>query len=291
MDLEYISRAAQEAAERMEAERLAGMPDPRMGNDFNKLTNMAFWWPRILHTKVPKPMTELVPIPYLDASNAMMAIDRGRFDEAVQVMFPHMERCVSFLMAQSPQAMFMRSFFHSAKHEVPSTKIERIAQIAPHLVILLEETMMKDIPFEGLALREFMYLDSPFTVFNGMPLAKERRVIIEANSKNLSCRVYPYWPLRAISSYSGHTQELPPDWQHRLAKLNAITGMERDILSQYAMILYKELMFDHPNWTFDFVQTKSGQWYFIDAAALEQSWRPDLEEETYGALAAWGCST
>lgn len=276
--------------EKMKADRLAGGPDPAMARRFNYYTSLGHWWPKILHTDVPKPRTRLVEIPYKDWYEAAWQLEEGTSHERIiEILNPHLAKCQEFLFAQFPQKAFMRSFFHSAKHEIDGPAITTGDELQARALTLLHETLLKDIPFEGLAIREFLHLEHKFTAFQGLPIARERRVLVTPSpgkfqepyqgtlfqQEGISVRVFPYWPKKAIVSWK---DPLPEGWEAQLDELNRDDARDTDILARNALVLYRELAADHPNWTFDFARTVGGTWYFIDAAVAEASWLPTWED-------------
>jgi hypothetical protein len=260
--------------------------DPLMTLQGNKVTSMRAWYPLV--DGLPfVPVTILQEIPYRTFLKAVDAVENDNRDNFKALMVEHIQAGLNWLKGGKP--LFVRSFMHSAKHEVPTIKIETEDQLWVNLSEIVYESVMKDIPFGGIAFRQFLDLQAPFQAFGGLPIAKERRVFVEradevisnghcfqASKDEVRLTITPYWPKKAIQ-FSSQVGE-PIDWRNQLDVLNKMTGKDCKHIEQLAWQIYDRVKHLHPNWSLDFAKDVRGHWWFIDAAAAEQSWRPNKDD-------------
>lgn len=140
--------------------------------------------------------------------------------------------------------------------------------LVDRLVAWHEMAGILGLSFRALVFREFLPLDAPFTAFNDMPVARERRYFVRDGK---AVCWHPYWQEQAVLAYRGATP-LPADWQQQLAQLNAMDDAEVQALTTMAETFGKR----NPGyWSVDFARTRAGRWVLIDAARGEVSWHPD----------------
>lgn len=168
--------------------------------------------------------------------------------------------------------LFLRSDQGSGKHEwkdtcyVPGEGV--LLKHVARLVAWHELAGMLGLSFRALVFREFLTLDAPFTAFNDMPVARERRYFVRDGK--VVCR-HPYWPDLTLFTYPGATP-LPPNWQQQLARLNTMDDAEVQDLTRMAVTFGER----NPGfWSVDFARTRAGRWVLIDAARGELSWHPE----------------
>ena len=223
-----------------------------MPNDSNN-SSMTYWWPLVQDCGVPMPRTEMVPV----GGDISSILDGGDFPERLVAD-------VTAACERMGYPAFLRSDRLSGKHEyIETCYVPGPEKIAQHICAITEEHAMSfDLPMpEAFAVREFLELDAPFKAFNGLPIARERRYFIRDGA--VVCH-HPYWPADAMRYPSR------PDWRTLLAALSV--EEHTGILTDYSMAIGRRLT---EFWSVDFAQTKSGAWYFIDAARGENSWHPE----------------
>lgn len=226
-------------------------------------SSIFIWLPAVKAAGVPTPRTEMV---YLGWKPMMGLLDGD----------PLPSRDIDRLVAAATRIgypLFLRTDLVSGKHDWAETCfVERERVLLQHVVSVIDYNGMLDMmgpPFVGLALREYIPLDSTFAAFNGMPVARERRYFAE-EGKAL-CR-HGYWIEDAIGTYGApHRPMLPPDWRQRLAALNE-EGEEVEQLTAWASAVSEHL---EGAWSVDFAQAADGRWLLIDMALAAESWHPE----------------
>lgn len=227
-------------------------------------SSLLHWYPRVKDV-LPCPKTVIVELTDDEISSLVGMLDGippspwlvDRLDAAArEIGYP----------------LFLRSDQGSGKHEWKDTcyvpfegaLLKHVAQ----LVAWHERAGILPLSFRALVFREFLTLDAPFTAFNDMPVARERRYFVRDGK--VVCW-HSYWVESALFTYWGATP-LPPDWQQQLARLNAMDDAEMQALTRMAEIFGEQ----NPGfWSVDFAMTKAGRWVLIDAARGELSWHPE----------------
>ena len=241
------------------------MPDTFQAlRDLEAESSLLVWYPKVKDV-LPCPKTVIVELTDDEISSLVGMLDGippspwlvDRLDAAArEIGYP----------------LFLRSDQGSGKHEWKDTcyvpfegaLLKHVAQ----LVAWHEMAGILGLSFRALVFREFLTLDAPFTAFNDMPVARERRYFVRDGK---AVCWHPYWAEQAVLAYRGATP-LPADWQQQLAQLNAMDDAEVATLTGMAETFGEQ----NPGfWSVDFAMTKAGQWVLIDAARGELSWHPD----------------
>lgn len=165
--------------------------------------------------------------------------------------------------------LFLRSDQGSGKHQWRRTcYVPAEEDLMSHVINLVEwhECIgIMGLPYEALVFREYVDLGAPFTAFDGMPIARERRLFVR--NGEVLCD-HAYWVSHALERCH-HT--LPEDWQGTLRALNTLHPDDRDLLYRMGAEFSRRV----PGyWSVDFAQTAGGDWLLIDAARGELSWHP-----------------
>jgi hypothetical protein len=164
--------------------------------------------------------------------------------------------------------LFMRNDFTSGKHRyVETCYVLDEESLLPHLYVVIEDALIRDAPVTSIVLREYIELDSKFKAFKGFPVAPERRYFVRQGK--VTCR-HPYWVQDSIEFWGGTPE--PDNWESLLSEMNTETVDEITLLTGYAEKIAAVL---EGSWSLDFAKSRSGLWYFIDAAEYEKSWHPD----------------
>lgn len=163
--------------------------------------------------------------------------------------------------------LFMRNSYTSGKHNYEDTCfVPNEAVLERHLYRIVEDSALHDQPMTSIILREFLELDFKFYAFRGFRVAPERRYFIDHGK--VSCH-HPYWVQDAIVFRPG--TEPVPGWEDMLTEMNEETDDEIALLTGYAEKIAAIL---EGAWSLDFAKSRSGLWYFIDAAEASKSWHP-----------------
>ncbi len=250
--------------------------------------SMLYWWPRTNDLGIPTPRTVMVEFDPPEPAEALMYACVAHPKEEVD---PGNSECAIWLDAHDDRIaaaaqgigfpLFMRTDQVSGKHHWETTcyvpdedalRSRTWAVIEAHALALWMEG--PDGNVAGLALRQFLDLEAPFTAFAGMPVARERRYFVADGE--VVCH-HPYWEdeenIEGGLSW-GSRRAVPPRWREQLAELNA-EGLEVPLLTDYA----KRVAAVVPGaWSVDFAYARNEKWYLIDMALAERSWHPKHAE-------------
>lgn len=247
--------------------------DPMLEVRGNNHTNMATWYPLVCDLNYV-PFTLLVPVPYRNYLKVLDMLEKQKDLEAKEFFEQYVQPANGIMGYDG--SVFVRSYFHSAKHEITQTQCTDLDTVWMNVCDIIYATALKDLPFEGLAYREYVELEAPFTAFSGLPIAKERRVFVERKDNDIVATFTAYWPKKAI--HFGPEVQPSLIWEQQLAEINELHDDEIAIIEQQALEVYDKLKDLHENWSLDFAKGVDGKWYFIDAAVAEASWRPDHDD-------------
>lgn len=220
-------------------------------------SSLCVWYPKI-KGKISTPKTVIIPIKWPEILDIL---DGSPLDSDLIETLKAAGREIGY-------PLFLRSDQGSGKHEwVDTCYVPDEASLLSHVFHLIEwhECVgFLGLQFDALVLREFLTLESTFTAFAGMPVAKERRFF--AKDGKVLCW-HCYWPEDAIVG-----RNLPEDWKVRLATLNSSEPWEIALLSKMAELFGRA----NPGyWSVDFAKCEDGRWMLIDAARGEISWHPE----------------
>jgi len=229
-------------------------------NYFNP-SSLNFWYPKIKHLDIPMPRTEIIlhrkdPFAwwgFLDNEKLFQDDLKILYDTARRIGFP----------------LFMRNDLTSGKHNwINTCYVPDESVLQWHLYRIVEDSALHDQLMTSIILREYIDLDSKFCAFKGFPVAPERRYFVDHGK--VSCH-HPYWIEAAIEFR--HGSEPVEGWEDMLIDMNTETDDEIALLTGYAEKIATVLK--EGDWSLDFAKSKSGLWYFIDAAEAKKSWHPN----------------
>lgn len=217
--------------------------------------SMFYWWPRIKDLPINTPQTVLVP---LEGDVTFKVID-GKPDEAFDTMI---EKAIIFAEAMG-YPVFVRSDEMSNKFDWEnSCYVTKSEDMRAHVCSILEATAMAFGPrFRGVAVREFLELDSAFTAFWGkMPVAKEIRAFVRDGVGECW---HPYWPMASIKNPSiSH-------WREELQRIQTYSPTDLATVKEIVETVGRAM---GGYWSIDICQTKAGNWYVTDMATGENSY-------------------
>lgn len=228
--------------------------------DLEKESSLLNWYPKIRGV-LPTPRTRIV---HLDGVDPWGVLDGEPLDEGLLCR-------IKSACARIRYPVFLRSDQGSGKHQWKETcYVPNEADLFSHVYRLIEWHACAGIMglnFNAFVIREFLHLESKFTAFKGMPVAKERRYFVLDGE--VQCWG-PYWPEDAFIQYN---RDLPSDWKERLRYLNSPELGEVEHLTEMAAIFGER----NPGWwSVDFAKMASPEkWVLIDAARGELSWHPE----------------
>ncbi len=224
--------------------------------------SMFIWLPVVERLGIPSPRTVLVPFD-------REAIQPVFYGEEAPRAKEEMEK-LAVAAAAFGFPLFLRTDLASGKHGWTRTcYAPDLASFVQHAFGVAEFNEIADLAgldWTGFALREFLELESTFTAFDGMPVARERRYFAEGGV--VKCR-HAYWFEGAIE---GSWRPKPPDWKERLAILNDESTDPAE-LAEWASRVTHVL----PGaWSVDFACLRDRRhWVLIDMALAHQSWHPE----------------
>lgn len=227
--------------------------------DYVNQTSMNFWFPKIQNLDIPIPKTEII-LTKKDPFEWWGFLDNDKLSKKDLKLLHDTADYIGY-------PLFMRNDFTSGKHNYEDTcYVPNEDVLERHLYRIVEDSALHDQLMSSIILREYIELDSQFYAFRGFPVAPERRIFV-SNGK-VTCR-HPYWIHDAIEFRPG--TEPVPGWEDMLTKMNEETDDEIVLLTGYAEKIAAIL---EGAWSLDFAKSRSGLWYFIDAAEASKSWHP-----------------
>ncbi len=227
--------------------------------DYFNPNSMNFWYPKIQHLDIPIPKTEII-LHRKDPFKWWGFLDDDKLSQEDLIILYDTARRIGY-------PLFMRNDLTSGKHNwVDTCFIPDESVLQWHLYRIVEDAALKDQPMTSLVLREYIDLDSKFYAFRGLPISVERRYFV-LNGK-MTCH-HPYWVHEAIEFRYG--TEPVVGWEDMLTEMNTETDDEIALLTGYAEKIAAVL---EGAWSLDFAKSRSGLWYFIDAAEASKSWHP-----------------
>lgn len=227
---------------------------------------LSFWFPQISDIGIPVPETEIIQVEN-DLGLVAELVDLPD-DIRSDYMWVGME--ISRIARQRfGYPIFLRTGHLSAKHQWDkSCFVKSGADIRRAMFTLIETSQIAQIcdplPTDEWVVRRFIELETHFTAFEGMPVAKEFRVFIRPGE--VVCR-HPYWPIEALVDAPNITS---PDWRYKwLNELTWLTKEDSDTINLYAQMVADTM---DGNWSVDFAKALDGKWYLIDMADAAQSY-------------------
>jgi len=225
-------------------------------------TDLRYWFPAVQKSGVLYPKTVLIE-------------DGIDFWDLVKVLDGKKPKTLEGLVERVAEAskevgtpFFLRTSHLSGKHSWVVTcycHSHDIKLVGRNVCGLIDATVMTGQPLGCFAVREFLKLQSLFTAFDGMPVAREFRIFVKDRE---ALHIQPYWPPTSIRRPSVR------DWRYLLGWLNALESGVREILESLAKRVSSHI---GGFWSVDFAQTVDGDWYLIDMARGELSycWFPE----------------
>lgn len=117
-----------------------------------------------------------------------------------------------------------------------------------------------------ICIREFIDTECIFKAFHGsMPITPEARFFVRSGSVVFK---HPYWPPLALA---GETSD--PEWESKLELMNASVIESFGFLTSLSETVGKALMPLGPNWSIDWLTDADGNWWLIDVAIEEESYK------------------
>jgi hypothetical protein len=213
-----------------------------------------YWYPRLVRAGVPVPRTRIFRT---EVKLDMLLDDREppgyrKFVESIQRAG-----------AELGYPAFLRTGHLSGKHRYTSTcHLPGPEAVPAHVAALVEESALAGItghPTNAWAVRELLPVDAPFTAFEGLPIARERRYFVRSG---VVIAKHPYWPTKSIQDPS------VPDWEERLAGIQRESPEEVLELTALTERAGREL---GGYWSVDWLYSPGRGWVCTDCADGDRS--------------------
>lgn len=186
------------------------------------INSIFHWWPVIKDLGVPVPKTTLIPY----SGTALDFYDADKEEEHKEFIAFVDE--VGEATDEYGYPVFIRCGGLSDKLSwEESCYVQEKEQLAENISTIMMAVLMVEgikLEFDGIAVREFLNLESKFVAFGGkMPIAKEFRFF--ARNGEYECH-HPYWPPTAINIPS------IDNWFEELKKLQQLEEDELELLKK-----------------------------------------------------------
>lgn len=220
------------------------------------------WLPPLVAAGLPVPRTRVVPF---EAEDLFPILDGGDARPGFQI------ESVVAAAAEIGAPCFLRTDLTSAKHSGPSAyKIADLgsSSVGRAIYATFEDSVSKLLECmpRAFLVREWLDLPAPFTAFDGHPIAREHRILVEFGR----VRGFFYWPRAA---FENQLDERPEDFEALYATLSApLSPAEAASMEEMAREAVQAI--GHGDWSVDFARDASGKLWLIDMALAEASWKP-----------------
>jgi hypothetical protein len=221
--------------------------------------DLAYWFPRLEAAGVPVPRRHLVR-----TGVELMELPDGCLPAGHAELMEALARAVASV--GGPPA-FLRTGHGSGKHQWARTCCVRaLGNLAAHVAELVDWSATVDflgLPTSTWAVRELLDARAPFTAFEGLPIARERRYFFRDGK--VQCH-HPYFPEGALEEGNPST----PKWRTLLHQLNKEPQTEVALLSRLTAHVARHF---EGAWSLDWllVPRPAPNWYAIDMAEAGRS--------------------
>ena len=224
------------------------------------------WFPLVEpFARVPKSAVfRMKPSEYYEIFN-FESNDMG-IDSAIKCLREIALAIGEFARSEGMISFFLKRDDFSGKHEwaetcfVPSTDANTIAK---HMIALVYEAEYNEVPPKfGFVARRIIPTHPVFSAFKGFPVTRERRYFVRDGRVEFH---HPYWPPDSIS------QPSKPEWRDLLENVNRETDEEIATLTFLSNHAAQELGDGY--WSMDWLCDESGNWWLIDMADGDMSFR------------------
>jgi hypothetical protein len=221
--------------------------------------SLAYWFPSVEAAGVPVPRTEIV-----QTSVPLTNWLDGESVPGVSGFLVALEAAIGRI---GGAPCFLRTGHGSGKHRWRKTcYLSDSTLLLDNVARLVEWSHgvdMLGLPTDVWVARELIDADPVFHAFEGMPITREFRLFVEGGEVT---HLQPYWPPAAIERPDEE------DWAERLAAISSISPQGVKELSLMAVTAVDSIE-RGGGWSVDFLQGNDGQWWLIDMALAERSFR------------------
>jgi hypothetical protein len=203
------------------------------------------------------PKTRLYPIHYNDQIQILDGIVTDAIKDTIAVIQRDVQK-------EFTVPFFIKNSLFSGKHDWDRTCfVQDPTKLFDHFAQLTSFAYCVDCGDSLFwVVREMLDVQPAFHAFFGkMPVTCERRYFIKNGSVTFH---HPYWPPQAVKDPS------VANWEELLTKLNVESDDEIATLKALSEAVAKVLPGE---WSLDWLKTRDGTWYLIDAAIAGRSYR------------------
>jgi hypothetical protein len=208
----------------------------------SQLNCISFWQPILESIRMRTPDTKLIHV----SAEVGRIVDGEMSDE-----FKDLVAAVEAARSSFGGRAFLRTGQTSNKHDWKDTCfLDEDSDVGAHLARLIEFSMLVDLPYTCFAVRRMIPTEPLTTAFNGMPIAREVRLFVEAGT--LTC-AHPYWPDEAFENQD--VSEIDVKSLQKMLDMTELTKM-----AEYVSGYFRDA------WSIDFLEYVDGKWWLTDMA-------------------------
>ena len=244
--------------------------------------SMLFWWRYVVGLPVPKPRTVIIEIEDRTVDLMFKCLDEDveacrEASREIKSLIELLDDCVKEV---GGYPVFMRTDQTSCKHyslRNPVYRVEKKEDFAKLFTLIVECHEMASVAVFGpprpraVAIREWLDIDTWTDLLPGFYKNVEVRVIAE---KGRVTDIWPYYHWSGLEEHFRDRVDLKKLRQDYLSKYVATVSRELGKIAEYASIIARAGELASYSWSIDFARV-NGEWYFIDMALAEASWKPE----------------
>lgn len=229
------------------------------------LNDLAYWFPPVEAAGLHVPKTRIVKYDGAgDLSELLDGVTPNGYDAFLDSLAFAGDEVDSW-------PCFLRTGHTSGKHRWGGCCHLVEAEALPaHVTNLVEESHMgiPSLPTDTWAVRELIPTDHLFhcSGFGGLPVTREFRVFVRDDRVE---HVQPYWPADALKDARPNL----PHWRRSLQWAAKISNYDLDRITERALAAVAAL--DGGYWSVDFLIDEYDEWWLIDMAEGDRSFRYD----------------
>ena len=225
----------------------------------NNKNCFSYWFPKINSIEgVLTPKTIIVPFHYNDL---LKALDSNFTESYFKSLEAVKEACRNLGFP-----CFIKNSHFSGKHSWnQNCFVQKEEDLENNLLNLTSDAYCLGVSDSlYIIVRELIPTRPAFFAFGGTPITKEFRFFVIDGKVT---HVQPYWPLNSINDPNAD------DFDDRLKQISTLSQEQEKYLMDLSQKVSQNI---EGAWSVDWLQSKSGDWYLIDMALEESSfkWSP-----------------
>lgn len=256
--------------------------DQEKGEDSSEVSRLPFWMEAVRRALSPwlYPYTVVVEC----SNDDMMAAMNPKLQDKLMEFADRILDALPKVSELSFGRWFIvRSDLMSGKHEDPPAHIVDRRQgkmgVARAIVAITDAHVMNGLPIpRSFAIRQMLPSDAEFTAFGGLPVARERRVVIfQDDDGNFKGAINGfYWPINAVSktAVKNNVRLGPEDINFAMWKLAYISQDDAHRMVELSRAVVAAMDGRPRSWSVDWMLVPGQGWVLIDMADAMSSWMP-----------------